>query len=381
MEKISVPFNKPYFSGNEITYIAESIGKAHLSGDGDFTKRCNAFLEELTGAPKALLTTSCTHALEISALLLDIKPGDEFILPSFTFVSTANAFALRGAKPVFVDVRPDTLNVDENLIEEKITSRTKAILPVHYAGVSCEMDAISDIAKRHSLAVIEDNAQGLFGTYKGRPLGTLGDMSALSFHETKNIQCGEGGALILNSEHFIERAEIVREKGTNRSRFFRGQVDKYSWVELGSSYLPSDMLAAFLWAQFEKSAEIQGKRSAIWLRYADGLKDWADKNGVGLPHIPQQCKQPYHLFYLILPSFDDQQALIRFLKESGIQAVFHYLPLHLSDVGVRFGGKVGDCPVTESFAERLVRLPLYCDLAKNEQDFVIKQIQQFKFKS
>jgi dTDP-4-amino-4,6-dideoxygalactose transaminase len=379
MEKFQIPFNKPYFSGNEIDYIREAIDKAHLSGDGDFTKKCSAFLEKLTGAPKALLTTSCTHALEISALLLDIKDGDEFILPSFTFVSTANAFALRGAKPVFVDVHPETLNINEDLIEEKITPRTKAILPVHYAGVSCEMDTISEIARRHSLAVIEDNAQGLFGKYNGSPMGTFGEMSALSFHETKNIQCGEGGALIINDEKFIERAEIIREKGTNRSRFFRGQVDKYSWVELGSSYLPSDMLAAFLWAQFEKSTEIQAKRGVIWKKYANGLKDWAASNGVGLPQIPDHCEQPNHLFYLILPSFDHQQALIRFLKESGIQAVFHYLPLHLSDVGIKFGGKKGDCPVTENLAERLVRLPLYCDLAEGQQDFVINQICQFQF--
>jgi dTDP-4-amino-4,6-dideoxygalactose transaminase len=379
--KMRVPFNRPYFSGNEVTYMKQAIETAHLSGDGDFTKKCNAFLEKLTSSPKALLTTSCTHALEISALLLDIQPGDEFILPSFTFVSTANAFALRGAKPVFVDIRPDTLNINETLVEEKITARTKAILPVHYAGVSCEMDAISEIAESHSLAVVEDNAQGLFGNYKGRPLGTFGDMSALSFHETKNIQCGEGGALIINDEKFIERAEIVREKGTNRSRFFRGQVDKYSWVELGSSYLPSDMLAAFLWAQFEESTEIQKKRGVIWNRYATGLKNWAEENGVGLPHIPEHCDQPYHLFYLILPTFEDQQALIKFLKESGIQAVFHYLPLHLSDVGVQFGGRAGDCPVTESLAERLVRLPLYCDLSENDQDFVIQRVQQFSIKN
>ncbi len=379
MEKIQIPFNKPYFSGNEISYIQEAVNKAHLSGDGEFTKKCNAFLEKLTSAPKAMLTTSCTHALEISALLLDLEPGDEFILPSFTFVSTANAFALRGAKPVFVDINPDTLNINEDLIEEKITSRTKAILPVHYAGVGCEMEAISHIAERHSLTVVEDNAQGLFGSYKGTPLGTFGNTSALSFHETKNIQCGEGGALIINDKKLIERAEVIREKGTNRSRFFRGQVDKYSWVDLGSSYLPSEILAAFLWAQFEKSNEIQKKRAHIWQKYEDGLKDWGEKNNVRLPHVPDHCEQPYHLFYLILPTFEHQQALIRHLKQGGIQAVFHYLPLHLSEVGVRFGGKAGDCPVTETTAERLVRLPLYCDLTERQQDLIISQIQEFNF--
>lgn len=353
---------------------------AHLSGDGPFTEKCNALLEEiLGGTPKVFLTTSCTHALEMSALLLDLKEGDEVIMPSFTFVSTANAFALRGAKPIFVDVRPDTLNIDETLVEVSITSKTKAIVPVHYAGVPCEMDTLLDIAKRHSLAVVEDNAQGLFGSYKGKPLGTFGELAALSFHETKNIQCGEGGALIINDEAFKERAEIIREKGTNRSRMFRGQVDKYTWVDLGSSYLPSDMLAAFLLAQLENAAKIQAKRGEIWKTYYTELGDWAEEHSVGLPHVPDGCVQPYHLFYLIMPSHDHQAAMLKHLRAQGVQAVFHYLPLHSSETGLRLGNKVEDCPVSEDLASRLVRLPLFFDLTPQQQAHVIQQIQAFDF--
>ena len=375
-EHSKIPFNRPYASGNEIQFIKEAIDQAHISGDGAFTHKCHAFLERELGIRKALLTTSCTHALEMAALLLDIQPGDEVILPSFTFVSTANAFVLRGARPIFVDVRPDTLNLNEALLEKSITGRTKAVAVVHYAGVACEMDAIIDVAAKHSLTVIEDNAHGLFGKYKGRPLGSFGCLATQSFHETKNFSCGEGGALLINDPKYIERAEIIREKGTNRSRFFRGQVDKYTWVDVGSSYLPSEILSAFLYAQFEARERIQSIRHRIWHRYFEGLGDWARNHGVQLPFVPSDCEQPYHMFYLILPSLKSRQNLIDHLRARGIISVFHYLPLHLSPMGYRFGGTPGDCPVTEDLSDRLLRLPFYNDLSEANQARVVSAIKE-----
>jgi dTDP-4-amino-4,6-dideoxygalactose transaminase len=326
---------------------------------------------------KALLTTSCTHALEMSALLLDIQPGDEVICPSFTFVSTINAFVLRGAKPVFVDVRADTLNLNETLLEAAITPKIKAILVVHYAGVACEMDTIMAIANRHGIPVIEDNAHALFATYKGKKLGTFGAMATQSFHETKNFQCGEGGALLINDSQYAERAEIIREKGTNRSRFFRGQVDKYTWVDVGSSYLPSDMLAAFLYAQFEARDDIQSRRQHIWKRYNSELSAWADEYDVQLPTIPAHSEQSYHMFYMVLPSLATRQNLIAHLRSQNILSVFHYLPLHLSEMGMHYGGKPGDCPVTERLGDCLLRLPFYNELTESDQGRVIAGIQSF----
>jgi dTDP-4-amino-4,6-dideoxygalactose transaminase len=372
-----IPFNRPSLQGNEVPYILDAIQRGHASGDGPYTKKCHALLEEALGVPKALLTTSCTHALEMSALLLNIQPGDEVILPSFTFVSTVNAFVLRGARPIFADIRPDTLNMDETQLPCLITPRTRAIVPVHYAGVGCEMDTIMDIAGRHGIAVVEDNAHGLFGKYKGRYLGTFGNLATQSFHETKNFQCGEGGALLVNDPCLVERAEIVREKGTNRSRFFRGQVDKYTWVDIGSSYLPSDMLAAFLLAQLEAREEIQTRRQRIWEYYYAHLQDWAQEHGVCLPVVPSHCEQSYHMFYMILPSLDTRQALISHLKEHGILSVFHYLPLNLSDMGKQLGGAEGDCPVTEQISDRLLRLPFYNNLIEADQARVVEAILEY----
>lgn len=371
---IKIPFNKPCFVGHERQYIEQAIANGQISGDGEFTRRCHAFLEQELGVPKALLTTSCTHALEMAALLLNIHPGDEVIVPSFTFVSTVNAFVLRGARPVFVDIRPDTLNLDESCLERRITPRTKAIVPVHYAGVGCDMDAILAIAGRHGISVVEDNAHGLLGRYKGRMLGTFGCLATQSFHETKNFTCGEGGALLINEPRYIERAEILREKGTNRSQMFRGQTDKYSWIDLGSSYLPSDLLAAFLLAQFEARDYIQAQRRRLWEFYAAHLRDWAAQYQVGLPSIPGHCEQSYHMFYMLMPSLTARQALIDHLKTRGILAVFHYLPLHLSVMGRRFGGRPGDCPVTESVSDRLVRLPFYIGLSEADQARVVTAI-------
>lgn len=372
-----IPFNKPCFQGKELAYIAEAIGNLHISGDGPFTRRCHELFERELGVKKALLTTSCTHALEMCALLLDIEPGDEIIAPSFTFVSTLNAFVLRGARPVFVDVRPDTLNMDERLLEGRITPRTKAVVPVHYAGVGCEMDAILRVADARGLAVVEDNAHGLFGRYKGRFLGTFGALSTLSFHETKNFVSGEGGCLLINDERYVERAEIIREKGTNRSRFFRGQVDKYTWVDVGSSYLPSDIIAAFLFAQLEAREHIQTRRRAIWERYAAELADWTRARGVALPTVPPGREQAYHMFYLLMPSLDERQAMIDHLRGRGVSAVFHYLPLHLSDMGRRFGGRPGDCPVTEDVSDRLLRLPFFTEMTEDEQRRVIEAVCSF----
>lgn len=372
-----IPFNRPFFSGKEFEFIQEAITSWQLSGDGTFTKKCHALLEKELGIRKALLTTSCTHALEMAALLLDIKPGDEIIVPSFTFVSTVNAFVLRGAHPVFIDIRPDTLNLDETQLERLITPRTRAILVVHYAGVACEMDPILQLAEKHRLAVVEDNAHGLFGKYRGKFLGTLGCLATQSFHETKNFTCGEGGALLINDAQYVERAEVIREKGTNRSRFFRGQIDKYTWVDVGSSYLPSDILAAFLYAQMEARERIQAKRRCIWEHYDDGLKLWAESSGVKVPSVPAHCEQPYHMYYLVMPSLERRQALISYLNEHNINSVFHYQPLHLSEMGRRFGGEKGDCPVTESVSDRLVRLPFYNDLTEEEQSRVIDRVTGF----
>ena len=374
---VSIPFNRPSFSGNEQAYIAQAIAHGHISGDGLFTKRCQELLEKEMEVAKILLTTSCSHALEMAALLLGIRSGDEVIVPSFTFVSTANAFVLHGAQPVFVDIRPDTLNMDETRLEPLISSRTKAVVPVHYAGVGCEMETILEIANRHQVPVVEDNAHGLFGKYRGRHLGTFGCLAAQSFHETKNITCGEGGALLINDPQYIDRAEIIREKGTDRSRFFRGEVDKYTWVDVGSSYLPSDILAAFLFAQLESKERIQSRRQRIWEYYYEHLQDWAREHDVRLPFVPRHCEQPYHMFYLIMPSLGQRQALIAHLRARGILSVFHYMPLHLSSMGRRFGAKQGDCPVTEQLSDRLVRLPFYNDLSEADQAFVVRAITEF----
>jgi len=372
-----MPFNRASFEGNEHAYMAEAVANGHISGDGPFTRKCHAVLQQELGVQKVLLTTSCTHALEMSALLLDIKPGDEVIVPSFTFVSTVNAFVLRGAHPIFVDIRPDTLNIDESQLERLITRRAKAIVVVHYAGVACEMDVIMDVAGRRTIPVVEDNAHALFGKYKGRYLGTFGCLATQSFHETKNLTCGEGGALLINDPQFVDRAEILREKGTNRSRFFRGQVDKYTWVDIGSSYLPSDILAAFLYGQLEARAQIQRKRRRVWEYYSSHLRDWIADYDIRLPVVPAHCEQPYHMFYLLMPSLETRQALIAHLKRRGILSVFHYLPLHLSDVGRRFGGKPGDCPVTEDLSDRLLRLPFYNNLTESDQARVVGAIREF----
>jgi dTDP-4-amino-4,6-dideoxygalactose transaminase len=374
----SIPFNRPSLTGNEHRYIDEAIAAGQISGDGPFTKRCNRLLQSEIGAAKVLLTTSCTHALEMAALLLNTEPGDEIIVPSFTFVSTINAFILRGARPVFIDIRPDTLNLDERELERLITPRTRAVVLVHYAGVGCEMDAIMDVAARRNLVVVEDNAHGLFGKYKGRPLGSFGALATLSFHETKNFICGEGGALVINDPHYIERAEIIREKGTDRSRFFRGQVDKYTWVDVGSSYLPSDLLAAFLLAQLEAREQIQARRRQIWEQYNEHLVGWARNHGIQTPIVPEDCEQAYHMFYMLLPSLGLRRTFIAHLKDHGILSVFHYLPLHISKMGRQFGGKPGDCPVTEDVSGRLVRLPFYNSLSPSDQQRVIEAVTGFE---
>jgi len=369
-----IPFNRPSLTGREIEYVRDAVARGHISGNGWYTRQCEALLRDIMGGSSVLLTTSCTHALEMAALLLDAGGGDEVIVPSFTFVSTANAFALRGARPVFADIRPDTLNIDETRIASAITPRTRGIVAVHYGGVACEMESLLG----HGVPVIEDNAHGLFGSYKGRPLGTLGACSALSFHETKNISCGEGGALVLNDPRFVPRAEMLREKGTNRNRFFRGEVDKYTWCDFGSSYVPSDLLAAFLLAQLESRVSIQGARRSLWQRYHDELLDWAMRRGVALPPMPSSRIEPsYHLFYLLMPSAGERDALIEHLRRRNVQAVFHYVPLHLSEMGQRFGGRPGDCPVTESVSERLLRLPFFTSLSAGDQSRVIDAVLSF----
>lgn len=375
--KYNIPFNKPCFLGSEISNIEAAISRGHISGDGYFTRRCHKQLEEELHVQKVLLTTSCTHALEMTALLLDIQPGDEVILPSFTFVSSVNAFVLRGAHPVFIDIRPDTLNLDETQLESLITSRTKAILVVHYAGVGCEMELIMKIAGKYNVPVIEDNAHGLFGKFQGRYLGTFGSLATQSFHETKNFTCGEGGALLINDSQFNNRAEYIREKGTNRTKFFRRQVDKYTWIDIGSSYLPSDLLAGFLIAQLEARDEIQAKRKLIWDTYQEHLEPISRSTSILLPTIPEGCEQSFHMYYLLLPDLDTRQDLIDHLKARGVMAIFHYLPLHLSKMGTMFGGKIGDCPITESVSDRLLRLPFYYALTREEQMFVIHSIAEF----
>jgi dTDP-4-amino-4,6-dideoxygalactose transaminase len=378
MPKYSIRFNYPAVVGKEERYMLQAIVAGQISGDGQFSHKCHMLLEHELGIAKALLTSSCTHALEMTALLLDIQPGDEVIIPSFTFVSTANAFVLHGARPVFIDIRPDTLNLDEALLEQLITPRTKAVVPVHYAGVGCEMDAILDIAARHNLTVIEDNAHGLFAKYKGKHLGSFGAFATQSFHETKNFTCGEGGALLINDPQYIERAEIIREKGTNRSRFFRGQVDKYTWVDVGSSYLPSDILAAFLYAQLEVWDKIQARRERVWRYYNTHLQVWAQENNIRLPVVPDYCEQSWHMYYLLLPSLEQRDAFIAHLRSRGINSVFHYLPLHLSDMGRQFGGQPGDCPVTEKLSDCLVRLPFYNELSEPDQAYIVNAITDFR---
>ncbi|MFN2398459.1 MAG: dTDP-4-amino-4,6-dideoxygalactose transaminase [Gemmatimonadaceae bacterium] len=372
-----IPFNRPSITDAEQIAIAEALARAHLSGDGPFTKQCHQLLEQQMGVPRALLTTSCTHALEMAALLLDVGHGDEVIIPSFTFVSSANAFVLRGARPVFIDIRPDTLNLDERLLEELISPRTKAVVPVHYAGVGCEMDTICDITRRHGLAIVEDNAHGLFARYKSRLLGTFGCLATQSFHETKNFSCGEGGALLINDPQFVERAEILREKGTDRSRFFRGMVDKYTWVDIGSSYLPSEILAAALYAQLERRAEIQVKRERVWRNYFQWLGPWAARCDTRLPVVPAHCEQAYHLFYMLLPTPAERDALIQHLKSRSIQSVFHYLPLNRSKGSQLSGAADTDCPVAEDISERLLRLPFYTDLGESDQQAVVEAIEDF----
>ena len=374
-----IDFNRPVIVGNEMQYMADAVAAGKISGDGIYTKKVHAYLEQELDIPRVLLTTSCTHALEMSAILLDIKPGDEVIIPDFTFVSTVNAFVLRGARPVFSDVRPDTLNLDETRLEELITPNTKAILPVHYAGVGCEMDAILDIARRHNVAVVEDNAHGLFGKYRDKNLGSFGAMATQSFHETKNFSSGEGGALLINEPRYIERAEIIREKGTNRSRFFRGQVDKYSWVDIGSSYLPSDILAAYLYGQLEQREKIQSHRQHLWERYNADLREWAYAHEVQMPFVPPHVDQAFHMFYMLMPTLELRQGLISHLRERNIQAVFHYLPLHLSDMGRGYGGQPGDCPITERISDQLVRLPFHNVLSDEDQGRVIEAILEFDF--
>lgn len=354
-----INFNIPPFTGRELEYIEEAVKNRKLCGDGPFTKRCNRFLEELTGATKALLTTSCTHATEMAAMLCDVGPGDEVIMPSYTFVSTADAFVLRGARAVFVDVHPETMNMDERLVEQAITESTKAIVPVHYAGVCCEMDEINRIARKHRLMVVEDAAQAILSEYKGKAAGTLGDFGCYSFHETKNLSMGEGGALLIKDAKYVERAEIIREKGTNRSKFFRGEIDKYTWVDAGSSYLPSELNAAYLWAQLEIARQIIDDRMASWNYYREALRDLADDGRIELPFIPEGCRHNAHMFFIKARDLEERTALIRFLKENGIGAVFHYVPLHSSEAGVRLGRFSGEDRYTTRESERLVRLPLY----------------------
>ena len=373
-----INFNQAYIAVNQEKYIKKTLKNHHIAGDGPFTKKSSQFLEEYFGVQKALLTTSCTHALEMSAILLDLKEGDEVIVPSFTFVSTPNSFILRGAKPIFIDIRPDTLNMDENKMEALITKHTKAIYVVHYAGVGCEMSKIMELAKKYNLAVVEDNAHGLFGKYKGQYLGTFGEFAAQSFHETKNISCGEGGALLINDKKYCDRAEIIREKGTNRSRFFRGQIDKYSWIDLGSSYLPSDILAAILFSHLEEAQTIQRKRKFIWDYYDQALKAWARENAVQQPYIPDHCEQSYHMYYLLLPNLEIRQKFISHLKSREIHPVFHYVPLHSSEMGKKYGYKEGDLPLTEKISDQLVRLPIYFDLSEKDLQKISMAIIDFK---
>ncbi|MBI5591160.1 MAG: dTDP-4-amino-4,6-dideoxygalactose transaminase [Deltaproteobacteria bacterium] len=367
MDVSSIPFNKPYMTGRELWYIAQAHTNGHLSGDGMFTKKCHAWLEARTGAHKALLTHSCTAALEMAAILADIQPGDEVIMPSYTFVSTANAFVLRGGVPVFVDIRMDTRNIDETKIEAAITPRTRAVVPVHYAGVACEMDTIMNIARRHNLLVIEDAAQGIMSTYKGKPLGSIGHLGAYSFHETKNIISGEGGALLINDERFVERAEIIREKGTNRDQFFRGQVDKYTWVDIGSSYLPGEVIAAFLWAQMEEADQITGKRLEIWSYYHQALSLLETSEKLRRPVVPKECRHNAHMYYIVLPNLETRMQAIAQMKKAGINTVFHYVPLHDAPFGKKHARAHGDLPITRLTSDCLLRLPLWLGVEAHQQ--------------
>lgn len=369
-----IPFNRFFSTRREVEYIQQAVEAAHISGDGAFSKRCHRWLEERTGSPRALLTHSCTAALEMAALLLDLRPGDEVIMPSYTFVSTANAVVLRGAVPVFVDIREDTLNLDERLIEAAIGPRTRAICPVHYAGVGCEMDAIMAIARAHKLAVVEDAAQGIMASYKGRPLGSIGTFGALSFHETKNLISGEGGALLINDPEYAHRAEVLREKGTNRSAFFRGQVDKYTWVDVGSSYLPSDLIAAVLWSQLEAADDISRRRLDLWQRYWDGLEHAEQRGWLRRPRVPEHCEHNAHMFYVLFDDLAIRTRVIDHLRERNIASVFHYVPLHSSPAGRQFGRAVGELPVTDRISETLLRLPLWVGLDDGAVDQVIAEI-------
>ena len=372
-----ISFNVPPYCGNEKEYVAKAIDNHKICGDGEFTMKCSNWIEEKTGTEKALLTTSCTHATEMAALLCDIQPGDEIIMPSYTFVSTADAFVLRGAKIVFVDIRPDTMNIDETKIEAAITKKTKAIVPVHYAGVACEMDAIMDIARRHNLMVIEDAAQAVMSTYKGKALGTIGDYGCYSFHETKNYSMGEGGALLIKNADMIEAAEVLREKGTNRSKFFRGQIDKYTWVNYGSSYLPSELNAAYLWAELEMADEINEDRLQSWNHYYNGLQDLAEKGNIELPVIPEGCVHDAHMFYIKAKDLEERTRLIAYMKENGIGCVFHYIPLHSAPAGRKFGRFHGEDQYTTKESERLMRLPMYYGLKPEDVEKVIETIKNF----
>lgn len=372
-----INFNVPPFTGKEFEYMRQAVEQEKICGDGPFTKKCSEKIEVMTGTTKCLLTTSCTHATELAALLADIKPGDEVIMPSYTFVSTANAFVLRGATVVFVDIRPDTMNMDEKLIEDAVTERTRAIAPVHYAGVGCEMDAIMDIAKRHHLMVIEDAAQGIMADYKGKPLGTIGDYGCFSFHETKNLSMGEGGALLIRDEDNIEKAEIFREKGTDRSRFFRGQVDKYRWQDYGSSYLPSDMNAAYLYAQLEKAEEITRARLDRWRQYRELLSPLAEAGRIELPYIPEYCTHNGHMFYIKTKDMEERNRLIAHLKEKEILSVFHYVPLHSAPAGQKYGRFHGEDRYTTKESERLLRLPLFYSLQAEQVEYIAEQVKEF----
>lgn len=372
-----IPFNIPPFTGKEMNYIRQAVENQKICGDGPYTKKCSEWIEQKTGTAKCLLTTSCTHATELAALLADVKEGDEVIMPSYTFVSTADAFVLRGAKPVFVDIRPDTMNIDETLIEDAITPRTKAIVPVHYAGVACEMDTIMDIAKRHHLLVIEDAAQGIMSTYKGQALGAIGDFGCFSFHETKNYSMGEGGALLIKDPKYVEEAEIIREKGTNRSKFYRGQIDKYTWVNYGSSYLPSDMNAAYLWAQLELADQINEKRLSLWNHYRELLTPLKEKGYIELPTVPEGCVHNAHMFYIKAKDLEERTRLIDFLKKNEIWSVFHYIPLHTAPAGMKFGEFHGEDRYTTKESERLCRLPMYYSLELDQVDYIVSKVKEF----
>lgn len=375
-----INFNVPPFTGKEMNYIRECVENQKICGDGVYTKKCNEWLEKKTGSTKCLLTTSCTHATEMAALLAEIQPGDEVIMPSYTFVSTADAFVLRGAVPVFVDIRPDTMNIDENLIEAAVTDKTKAIVPVHYAGVSCEMDKIMEIAKKYNLMVIEDAAQGIMSTYKGKALGTIGDFGCFSFHETKNYSMGEGGALLISDEKYVEDAEIIREKGTNRSKFYRGQIDKYTWVNFGSSYLPSDMNAAYLYAQLEMAEEINNARLACWDRYYENLKPLAEAGYIELPVVPEGCVHNAHMFYIKAKDIEERTELIAFLKSREVHSVFHYIPLHSAPAGQKYARFHGEDKFTTRESERLTRLPMYYGLTLEQVDYICEQVKSFYLK-